>query len=85
MGVVRIKVPQGIATVTIAGDVPTPEEMERVREHFSADAPSVSADDFRVVDDESVFRKSSTSAFPEKLIEEILLLLVSIHSARHIP
>ena len=62
MGVVRIKVPQGIATVTIAGDVPTPEEMERVREHFSADAPSVSADDFRVVDDETVTETTVTEA-----------------------
>ena len=66
MGVVRIKVPQGIATVTIAGDIPTPEEMERVREHFSADAPSVSADDFRVVDDET----STETAVAETAVAE---------------
>jgi hypothetical protein len=67
MGVVKIKVPQGIATVTIAGDVPTPEEMERVRKHFSADAPSVSADDFRVVDDET---STETTVAETETVEE---------------
>jgi hypothetical protein len=77
MGVVRIKVPQGIATVTIAGDVPTPEEMERVREHFSADAPSVSADDFRVVDDEdaaeTVVAETETVEEPDGEVKDTLL------------